>query len=113
MNGFLWSMLRSRGGAHHAIRRKSLLHLIQWPGGKLGSCLPSEEEVLIIRPTGKEGLFASNPQFASISRGLPRNATWISRQDAERVSDPSGMPQTQQERYFTTLSIPKDARSQY
>ena len=71
MNGLLWSMLRSRGGAHHAIRRKSLLHLIQWPGGKLGSCLPSEEEVLIIRPTGKEGLFASNPQFASISRGLP------------------------------------------
>ena len=72
--------------------------------GRRGTYNPANRERRVIR---------LQPSVRLDFAGPARNATWISRQDAERVSDPSGMPQTQQERYFTTLSIPKDARSQY
>jgi len=74
------------------------------------SCLPSEEDVLIIRPPGTKGHFASKPQFTSISRGLPGKRLGFP-DKMRSASGPSGMPQVQQEYAFATLLIPKGARS--
>jgi hypothetical protein len=39
--------------------------------GNRGSCLPSEEEVLIIRQTGKEGSIALNPHSPQVRGACP------------------------------------------
>ena len=65
------SSMQSRG-PHSALSVTAYFCILyNWLGRKMESCLPSEEDVLIIRPPGTKGHFASKPQFTSISRGLP------------------------------------------